>query len=193
MRAFRDGIKGKGAVTMTKSTLVRAAYGSDAKTEIASQSREIHLALGGDKGLFFTNLSLDEAKAELELYRKADFIKPGQISTETISVGIGPLYAIGDPEGKGAVVRSDGTVVKTQPLNSQTIISYLRKLGIMCELRDCVIYILKPFTICEEGKPVEPKGCRLLRLLGQPGAAGGEFRIDIIGSYERGVGVKSFK
>lgn len=190
MRAARDGMKGDGVITMLKSSLVRAALGSTEENEVAPNSREIHAALGGSRGMFFTNLSLEDVKKRFAEFTRPDFIKPGEIATETITISVGPLHALGDEEGNGAVVRTDGTVVKAQPLNSQSIVNYLRRLDVSCELRDCVIYVLKPFTICEEGKPVDPRGCRLLRLLGQPGTAGGEFKINVIGQYERGTGVK---
>jgi mRNA turnover protein 4 len=80
------------------------------------------------------------------LHEEEDFARPGQVATQTVTMPIGPV-----------------TMPDTGAAVAHTLEPTLRKNGMPTKLNHGVVELIAPFTLCTEGKPLDPKQCALLR------------------------------
>ncbi|XP_055942341.1 uncharacterized protein LOC129972283 [Argiope bruennichi] len=142
-----------------KNKVMAMALGHTPEGEYRLNLHKIAEMLIGERGLLFTNQSVDEVTNWFQSYSEGDFARSGNIATEDVILPEGPLAQF--------------------PHNLE---SYLRQLGLPTTLKKGVIHLIKEHVVCREGDRLSPETARILKLLGYEMA---EFRIKILSVWSQ--------
>jgi len=124
-----------------KNKVMAHALGRTPEEEYKENLHQISERISGSCGLLFTNQSDESVKEFFTTFREIDYARAGFLAEATRIL----------PEG---------------PMNlPHPIESHLRSLGMQTILKTGVIYLVKPFTLCEAGKNLTPEQAKVLKLL----------------------------
>jgi len=125
-----------------KNKVMQRALGRNEEESYSVNSYLVakHLA-GPDKGLFFTNKTLEEVKTFFEDYSVLDYARSGFLASETVVIPAGKLDQF-----------------------SHALEPHLRSLGMPVSLKNGVIELSNDYTICQKDKRLTPEQARLLKL-----------------------------
>lgn len=115
-------------------------------------------------GLLFTNRKPDQVKNYFDEFVKPDYARSGAISTGTVTLPEGPVKRGVDP----------------MPHNMEPL---LRSLGMPTVLKNGIVTLLVPYTICMEGETLSTNQAHLLKLFYHQLA---EFSVDLLSYYHDG-------
>jgi mRNA turnover protein 4 len=124
---------------------MQLALGRTAATEYLPSLSKISPYLVGKMGLMLTNRSPQEVLEYFNKLQMEDYARAGNRVKEDVTIDEGPL---------------DGFQHTMEPL--------LRSLGLTTTLKEGVIHLLKPFTICSNGDVLIPEQAKLLKLFQRP-------------------------
>ncbi|GBO36355.1 mRNA turnover protein 4, partial [Araneus ventricosus] len=122
-----------------KNKVMAMALGRTPEEEYRPNLHKIGQVLVGERGLLFTNQSVDEVTNWFQSYSAGDYARSGNIATEDVILPEGPLEQF--------------------PHNLE---SYLRQLGLPTTLKKGVIHLLKEHVVCSEGDRLSPETARIL-------------------------------
>jgi mRNA turnover protein 4 len=120
--------------------------------------------LSSEVGLLFTNKPAEEVKTYFAEFVKPDYARSGAVATQTITLPEGPVRRGADP----------------MPHNMEPL---LRSLGMPTILKNGIVTLLVPYTICMEGETLSTNQAHLLKLFYHQLA---EFSVDLISYYHNG-------
>jgi mRNA turnover protein 4 len=121
-----------------KNKVAQVALGRSDEDEFKDNLRHISAHLEGDAGLFFTDRSKSEVLKYFKGFKAPEFAKAGAVLTENIVLQPGPLSF------------------------ASTMLDHLRKLGLVVEIDDGILYLREPFTAAAKGVPITPEQAKLL-------------------------------
>lgn len=120
--------------------------------------------MSSEVGLLFTNKSAEEVKNYFAEFVKPDYARSGAIATQTITLPEGPVRRGADP----------------MPHNMEPL---LRSLGMPTVLKNGIVTLLVPYTLCMEGETLSTNQAHLLKLFYHQLA---EFSVGLISYYHNG-------
>lgn len=127
-----------------RTKLLAAALGKSPAEEFRDGlSGAARMLRGHEAGLLFTSVPHDDVLRILSSCEEEEFARAGNEATRTVELEEGPL---------------DGFPHNMEP--------YLRKLGLPTALKEGVVTLLAPHTVCVEGKALDGDQAKLLQLLG---------------------------
>jgi mRNA turnover protein 4 len=141
------------------------ALGSSLENEYQPSTRLLSKYLVGNVGLLFTNREPRAIKEYFDEFSKTDFARAGTVATRTFVVPAGIVYSMG-----GEVAAKDDIPM------SHSIEPELRKLNMPTSLVKGKITLENPYTVCEEGKPLDSRQTTLLKRFG---VATAEFTVQL--------------
>ncbi|KAI8968046.1 ribosomal protein L10-domain-containing protein [Mycotypha africana] len=153
-----------------KNRVMAKALGTSAEEEYKEGLSAIAKDLNSEVGLLFTNKTPEEVKNYFDEFVRPDYARSGAIATETITIPEGPVKRGVDP----------------MPHNMEPL---LRQLGMPTVLKNGIVTLLVPYTVCMEGETLSSNQAHLLKLFYHQLA---EFRVDLISCYHNGQ-VHSFE
>ncbi|CAL1288209.1 unnamed protein product [Larinioides sclopetarius] len=142
-----------------KNKVMAMALGRTPEEEYRPNLHKVGQMLVGERGLLFTNKSVDEVTNWFQSYSEGDYARSGNIATEDVILPEGPL-----------------------PQFPHSLESYLRQLGLPTTLKKGVIHLVKEHVVCTEGDRLSPETARILKLLGYEMA---EFRVGIMSVWSQ--------
>mmetsp|Transcript_31056 Transcript_31056/g.29654 ORF Transcript_31056/g.29654 Transcript_31056/m.29654 type:complete len:216 (-) Transcript_31056:1167-1814(-) len=125
-------------IFMGKNKIAQIALGRSPEDEFKDNLHHLSTKLEGDAGLFFTNRDKEEIITYFNDFTSPECAKSGAIIEETIILSPGPLKF------------------------PATMLDQLRKLGLVVEIDDTVIYLREPFTAATSGVPLTPEQAKVL-------------------------------
>ncbi|KAI8343819.1 ribosomal protein L10-domain-containing protein [Blakeslea trispora] len=147
-----------------KNRVMAKALGTTPEEEYKEGIAAIAKNLNSEVGLLFTNKQPQEVKAYFDEFVKPDYARSGGIATETVTLPEGPVKRGADP----------------MPHNMEPL---LRSLGMPTTLKNGIVTLLVPYTICMEGETLSTNQAHLLKLFYHQLA---EFSVDLISYYHNG-------
>ncbi|CAO3611840.1 unnamed protein product [Mucor hiemalis] len=147
-----------------KNRVMAKALGTTVEEEYKEGLSAIAKELSSEVGLLFTNKTPEEVKNYFQEFVKPDYARSGAIATETISLPEGPVKRGADPV----------------PHNMEPL---LRSLGMPTALKNGIVTLLVPYTLCMEGENLSTNQAHLLKLFYHQLA---EFSVDLISYYHNG-------
>ncbi|GIX80827.1 mRNA turnover protein 4 homolog [Caerostris darwini] len=136
-----------------KNKVMAMALGRSPEEEYKSNLHKVGQMLKGERGLLFTNQSIDECVKWFESFSEGDYARSGNVATEDVTLSEGPLQQF--------------------PHNLE---AYLRQLGLPTTLKKGVIHLIQDYVVCRSGDRLSPETARILKLLGYEMA---EFRVKL--------------
>ncbi|KAL0077088.1 ribosomal protein L10-domain-containing protein [Phycomyces blakesleeanus] len=149
---------------MGKNRVMAKALGTTPEEEYKPELSKLAEQLNKEVGLLFTNKTPEEVKNYFEEFRQPDYARSGVVASQTIVVD------------EGAVKRG----VDPMPHNMEPL---LRSLGMPTLLRNGIVSLSAPYTICKVGDTLSTNQAHLLKLFYHQLA---EFRIQPICCYHNG-------
>ncbi|KAK4519313.1 Heat shock transcription factor [Mucor velutinosus] len=147
-----------------KNRVMAKALGTTAEEEYKEGLSAIAKELSSEVGLLFTNKQPEEVKTYFAEFVKPDYARSGAIATQTITLPEGPVKRGADP----------------MPHNMEPLI---RSLGMPTVLKNGIVTLLVPYTICMEGETLSTNQAHLCKLFYHQLA---EFSVDLISYYHNG-------
>lgn len=138
-----------------KTKVMAKALGTSPEDEYQPSTHLLSKYLVGNVGLLFTNREPDAIKEYFNALSKTDFARAGTIATRTFIVPEGVVYSM------GGEIAADDDVPMAHSLEPE-----LRKLNMPTTLTKGKITLQNPYTVCEEGKALDSRQTRLLKLFG---------------------------
>ena len=136
--------------------------------------------LHGDVGLLITSHPPKVVTEWFESFIKTDFPRAGTIAPLTVTIPAGTVYS----RGGQVEVEDDSSL-------PHSLEPTLRQLGMPTRLQKGIIIMAAEYTVCKEGDVLDSKQTRLLK---QFGIACAEFRINLVGYWNKQNGdVQIFK
>ncbi|CAG8580083.1 25034_t:CDS:2 [Cetraspora pellucida] len=126
------------------------ALGNDNPNEIEENLRELFREIRGECGFFLTSKPLEEVREYVENFAVKDYARFRSIATETITIpaGIVSHHHHGRPVKKSA--------------NHL----FFKKMGAPTAVENDTVCLLKDYTICKVGEPLNEHQAHLLKYLG---------------------------
>ncbi|KAJ8652253.1 hypothetical protein O0I10_012109 [Lichtheimia ornata] len=147
-----------------KNRVMAKALGNTVEEEYKPGLSKIAKELHSEVGLLFTNEPYDVVVQYFQSYTQPDYARSGSIATQTISLPEGPVQRGVDP----------------MPHNMEPL---LRQLGMPTTLKNGIVTLPVPYTICREGETLSTSQAHLLKLFYHQLA---EFRVQLICCYHNG-------
>ncbi|KAI7898445.1 ribosomal protein L10-domain-containing protein [Cokeromyces recurvatus] len=147
-----------------KNRVMAKALGTTPEEEYKEGLSGIAKNLTSEVGLLFTNKQPEEVQSYFAEFVKPDYARSGAIATDTITISEGPVMRGVDP----------------MPHNMEPL---LRSLGMPTVLKNGIVTLLVPYTICMEGETLSTNQAHLLKLFYHQLA---EFRVELISCYHNG-------
>jgi mRNA turnover protein 4 len=148
-----------------KTKVMSKALGSSPEDEYQPSTHLLSKYLVGNVGLLFTNREPSAIKEYFDEFSKTDFARAGTVATRTFVVPAGIVYSMG-----GEIAAEDDVPM------SHSIEPELRKLNMPTSLVKGKITLENPYTVCEEGKPLDSRQTTLLKRFG---VATAEFTVQL--------------
>ncbi|KAI9275754.1 ribosomal protein L10-domain-containing protein [Phascolomyces articulosus] len=147
-----------------KNRVMSKALGATPEEEYKEGVSKLAKELRNEVGLLFTNKSYDEVVKYFNDYTQPDYARSGGIATQTVDLPEGPVQRGVDP----------------MPHNMEPL---LRQLGMPTTLKNGIVTLPIPYTICREGETLSTNQAHLLKLFYHQLA---EFRVELISCYHNG-------
>ncbi|KAL1930765.1 hypothetical protein VTP01DRAFT_10927 [Rhizomucor pusillus] len=147
-----------------KNRVMAKALGGTPEEEYKPGVAPIAEELRNEVGLFFTNEPYDKVVEYFANYTQPDYARSGAIASQTVELPEGPVSRGVDP----------------MPHNMEPL---LRSLGMPTVLKNGVVTLPIPYTICREGETLSTNQAHLLKLFYHQLA---EFRVQLISCYHDG-------
>lgn len=144
MKGVKDSWSKDSKFLMGKNKVVQVALGKTTDDEIKEGLSLVSACLAGERGLLFTDRPVKEAVKELKAVSQDEFAQAGQVASQSFILE------------KGMDIDMSGAI---EP--------YLRKLGLNTSLVNTQIVLNANFVLSQEGKPLNPEQCKLLKLFGK--------------------------
>ncbi|CAO3625608.1 unnamed protein product [Cunninghamella blakesleeana] len=168
LKEVRNDLKSSSRLFLGRNKVMAKALGNTAEEEYKEGLSEIAKELHSEVGLLFTTKSPKDVQQYFENYVQPDYARSGNIATETIVLPEGPVHRGPDP----------------MPHNMEPLI---RSLGMPTSLKNGIVTLLMPYTICREGETLTTNQAHLLKLFYHQLA---EFKVDLICYYHQGKVVR---
>eukprot|EP00252_Welwitschia_mirabilis_P021337 TRINITY_DN5458_c0_g1_i1.p1 TRINITY_DN5458_c0_g1~~TRINITY_DN5458_c0_g1_i1.p1 ORF type:complete len:230 (+),score=47.02 TRINITY_DN5458_c0_g1_i1:134-823(+) len=140
---LREQLKSSSRFFLGSNKVLQIALGRTAADEMKDGVSKVSEMLGGERGLFFTNLPKEKVVSIFENFQEHDFARTGALATETVELKEGPLEQF-----------------------THDMEPFLRKQGMPVRLNKGVVELVADYTVCREGEPISPEASHILRLLG---------------------------
>lgn len=154
-----------------KTKVMAKALGQTPAEEHLTNLSQLTEHVNGNVGLMFTNRDPGEITEYFANYSQTDFARAGVVATQTFTVPAGVVYSRG-----GELPEEEDVPL---PHSMETTI---RKWGMPTRLDKGKVILDAPYTIAEEGKPMNSHQTALLKLFG---VAMADFRIDLKAYYSK--------
>mmetsp|Transcript_38649 Transcript_38649/g.121051 ORF Transcript_38649/g.121051 Transcript_38649/m.121051 type:complete len:214 (-) Transcript_38649:193-834(-) len=137
-RAFPDG-----RFFLGRNRVMQLALGRSEEEEVADNAHMMARALKGHRGLFCTSRDPAAVAAAFTDFEREDYARSGSAASETVKLEAGPLpqFVLGQMD-------------------------QLRKLGLVCEVKNSTVCLMEARVICKEGQTLTPESAKLLEMLG---------------------------
>lgn len=142
------------------------ALGSTPESAAQPNTNKLASHLVGNVGLLFTNRAPEEIIEHFQIYSSTDFARAGTPATRGFTVPAGVVYS------RGGEIDADEDVVLAHSIEPE-----LRKLGMPTRLEKGKITLENPYEVCKEGKVLDSRQTRLLKLFG---VATAEFKVKLV-------------
>ncbi|KAI9365021.1 ribosomal protein L10-domain-containing protein [Pilaira anomala] len=147
-----------------KNRVMAKALGTTVEEEYKEGLSAIAKQLSSEVGLLFTNKAPEEVKSYFQEFVKPGYARSGAIATETVSLPEGPVKRGSEPV----------------PHNMEPL---LRSLGMPTALKNGIVTLLVPYTICMTGETLSTNQAHLLKLFYHQLS---EFSVDLLSYYHNG-------
>ncbi|KAG0903103.1 hypothetical protein G6F59_006784 [Rhizopus arrhizus] len=146
-----------------KNRVMAKGLGTSPETEYKEGLSGIAKDLSNEVGMLFTNKDPKEVQTYFDEFVHPDYARSGAIATQTVTLPEGPVKRGADP----------------MPHNMEPLI---RSLGMPTSLKNGIVTLLVPYTICTEGETLTTNQAHLLKLFYHQLA---EFKVDLISYYHQ--------
>ncbi|KAG0169839.1 mRNA turnover 4 [Apophysomyces sp. BC1034] len=164
LKEVRNEFKSNSRFFMGKNRVMAKALGNTPEEEYKEGLAKIAQQLNNEVGLLFTDKSPEEVQQYFKEYKQPDYARSGVVATETVTIPEGPVKRGVDP----------------MPHNMEALI---RSLGMPTTLKNGIVTLLSPYTICKEGDTLSTNQAHLLKLFYYQLS---EFSVELICSYHNG-------
>ncbi|GLI63082.1 hypothetical protein VaNZ11_005984 [Volvox africanus] len=144
-KQLRDDLKDSSRFILGSTSLMQVALGRSEADEYKAGLSRLSDLIKGTVGLFFTKLSLEEAKEAFENYVYEDYARVGARAVHDFRLTAGPLSG---PMG---------------PL-PHTLEPQLRKFGLPTKLNKGVVELLADHAVCRTGQKLDANQTGILRI-----------------------------
>ncbi|XP_040583400.1 LOW QUALITY PROTEIN: mRNA turnover protein 4 homolog [Lepeophtheirus salmonis] len=151
--------KGGSVFFMGKNRVMSLALGRSAEEEVGPGLHKISALLNGQRGLLFTNETLDDSLDYFKKNKEPDFARSGGIAPQTVVLPEGPIQEM-----------------------SFAIEPQLRALGLPSTLKKGILHLTKDHVVCKEGQTLDSTQARILKLFGMKHA---DFSIKLLAYWDR--------
>lgn len=131
------------------------ALGTSPEDEYQPSTHLLSKYLVGNVGLLFTNREVDAVKEYFSELSKTDYARAGTAATRTFVVPAGIVYSM------GGEIAEENDIPMAHSLEPE-----LRKLNMPTSLIKGKISLDNPYTVCTEGKLLDSRQTRILKLFG---------------------------
>lgn len=142
------------------------ALGDTPETSHLDGTHKLSPYLSGNVGLLFTNRNPETIIEHFNLFSTTDFARAGTIATRSFTIPAGTVMS------RGGEIDADEDVDMAHSIEPE-----LRKLGMPTSLVKGKITLQNEYDVCKEGKTLDSRQTRLLKLFG---VATAEFKIKLI-------------
>ncbi|KRZ69775.1 mRNA turnover protein 4 -like protein, partial [Trichinella papuae] len=143
MNQVRHVFKENSRFFFGRNKVLAIALGRIPSEEYKQNLCKLSSALVGQRGLMFSNLSVDDIIRDLKKLEQPEFARSGNKATETITISAGPLEQF-----------------------QFTIEPLLRKLGLPVKLEKGVVIMEHDFVVCKKDCILTPEQAKILELFG---------------------------
>ncbi|KRZ62230.1 mRNA turnover protein 4 -like protein, partial [Trichinella nativa] len=143
MNQVRHVFKENSRFFFGRNKVLAIALGRIPSEEYRENLCKLSSVLVGQRGLMFSNLSVDDVIRNLKKLEQPEFARSGNKATETITIPAGPLEQF-----------------------QFTIEPLLRKLGLPVTLEKGVVIMEKDFVVCRKDCVLTPEQAKILELFG---------------------------
>lgn len=149
-----------------KTKIMAKALGTTPETSHLEATHKLSKYLTGNVGLLLTNRAPSEIIEHFSTFSTTDYARAGTTAPRDFTIPAGVVYSRG-----GEIDESEDVVL------SHSIEPELRRLGLPTSLTKGKISLQNPYEVCKEGKVLDSRQTRLLKLFG---VAFAEFRIRLV-------------
>ncbi|CAO3575896.1 unnamed protein product [Absidia cylindrospora] len=164
LKEVRNELKASSRFFMGRNRVMAKALGTTAEEEYKEGLSAIAKQLHSEVGLLFTDKSPQEIQQYFTNYIQPDYARSGNIANETVIIPEGPVKRGADP----------------MPHNMEPLV---RSLGMPTSLKNGIVTLHFPYTICRDGETLSTNQAHLLKLFYRQLA---EFRVDLTCYYHQG-------
>ncbi|PQE30097.1 ribosomal L10 protein [Rutstroemia sp. NJR-2017a WRK4] len=138
-----------------KTKVMAKALGTDPADEYQSNTHILSKHLVGNVGLLFTNRAPESIIEYFSELSKTDYARSGTLASRTFTIPAGTVYST------GGEIPAEEDVPMAHSLEPE-----LRRLNVPTSLVKGKITLQNEYTVCEEGKVLDSRQTRLLKLFG---------------------------
>lgn len=142
------------------------ALGTTPESAYQDNTDKLSKYLSGNVGLLFTDRSPSDIIAHFSAHSETDFARAGTAATRTFTIPAGTVYSM------GGEIPEDQDVPMSHSLEPE-----LRRLNVPTTLVKGKITLQNPYEVCKEGKILDSRQTRLLKLFG---VATAEFKVQLV-------------
>ncbi|KAF7727725.1 mRNA turnover and ribosome assembly protein [Apophysomyces ossiformis] len=164
LKEVRNEFKATSRFFMGKNRVMAKAFGNTPEEEYKLGLSKIAEKLNHEVGLLFTSKSPEEVQEYFKEYKQPDYARSGVVATQTVIIPEGPVMRGVDP----------------MPHNMEALI---RSLGMPTSLKNGIVTLSSPYTICKEGDTLSTNQAHLLKLFYYQLS---EFSVELICCYHNG-------
>jgi len=161
LAVVRTRFKTDGRFFLGKNKIMALALGRIPQEEHKEGLSRVSKLLTGQRGLLFTNWTVEKVTSYFESLRENDFARSGNVATETVQLDAGPMEQF--------------------PFNLE---AQLRKLGLPTKLEKGVVTLATDHVVCNVGEKLTPEQAKILQYLDFKMA---EFRIELLCVWSRDI------
>ncbi|KAI9733179.1 MAG: mRNA turnover and ribosome assembly protein [Claussenomyces sp. TS43310] len=166
LKEVRANLKEDSRLFFGKTKVMAKALGTTPETSYQPSTHLLSKYLQGNVGLLFTNREPSSIIEHFENYTSTDFARAGTVASRDFIVPAGIVYSMG-----GEIAESDDVPM------AHSLEPELRKLGMPTTLVRGKISLPTEYKVCEEGKVLDSRQTRLLKLFG---IATAEFKVKLL-------------
>lgn len=149
-----------------KTKVMAKALGTTPEDEYQTNTAKLSKYLAGNVGLLFTDREPSAISEYFSNSLHTDFARAGTQASRTFTIPAGTVYSMG-----GEINTEEDTPM------AHSLEPELRKLNVPTSLDKGRITLQNEYTVCEEGKMLDSRQTRLLKLFG---VATAEFKVDLV-------------
>ncbi|KAK9365923.1 ribosomal protein L10-domain-containing protein [Lipomyces kononenkoae] len=157
-----------------RTKVMAKALGLTKEDEVKENMSKLSKYIKGAVGLLLTNEDPDTVETYFTDFAKSDFPRAGQMAGVSFTIPAGIIYS------RGGQISAEDDLPLPHSLESTLRV----QLGVPTSLRNGKIMIDNDFEVCKEGRVLDAKQTRLLKLFG---VACAEFRVRLVAYWGDGV------